>query len=63
MEEQLDMVGYCVKCRTKMDCIDDINYDTVRIDYYQCPNCKSQETVQYNPHSMELIKLEWVENR
>lgn len=41
-----------------MECIDDICYTTVRIDFEQCPKCHSKADIIYNSKN-EIAKVEW----
>lgn len=38
----------CVTCDNEMTCIDDINEDATRIDWFKCKNCNTEMEVQYD---------------
>lgn len=51
----------CFKCQSEMKCYDDINYDTIRIDFEKCPVCNSKAEIRYNIHDRNISKVIWTE--
>lgn len=50
----------CFKCQTEMECYDDVNYETERIDFERCPTCNSKADITYN-RDMSVSKVVWTE--
>ena len=47
----------CYICKEKeMKCIDDVNYETARIDWFECQNCGVKATVEYSPTDRSHVK-------
>lgn len=38
----------CLTCNTKMICVDDTNGAPIKIDWLECPKCKSSAEVTYD---------------
>lgn len=51
----------CFKCNTEMKCYDDINYETVRMDFEKCPKCNSKAEIIYNISTHTISKVIWRE--
>jgi Zn finger protein HypA/HybF involved in hydrogenase expression len=49
----------CFTCKTEMKCTDDINEETVRIDWLECPKCNSNAYVSYGNHGEYIEKVVW----
>ena len=33
----------CYTCKSIMKCVDDINTGFLKLEYYECPKCKSKQ--------------------
>lgn len=53
----------CFNCKTVMECYDDVNYVSVRIDWLECPKCESQAEIVYNTNDNSIKKLSWYINK
>lgn len=42
-----------------MKCIDDVNGAQVRIDWFECPKCKSQAQVNYGNRGEHIESVQW----
>lgn len=60
---ELKLIGYCVKCRKPMKCVDDMCTMFYSADYYECPDCGASEIVELDPNTCELLRMEWYENK
>lgn len=49
----------CLTCKTKMECYDDINYYSMRIDWLKCPKCDSKAEIHYDRNSEYIEKVTW----
>lgn len=51
----------CLTCKEKMECINDVNNVSVRIDWLECPKCKSTAQVEYevNGEHISIRKVLW----
>ena len=49
----------CLNCKTEMKCIDDVNEISVRIDWEECPVCKSQAEIIFDRNDMSIEKIIW----
>lgn len=49
----------CYTCKTKMECVDDINTEFLRIDWFKCPKCKSKAEVIYGNHGEYIKRVIW----
>lgn len=49
----------CVTCKTKMECIDDVNETHTRIDFVKCPKCGSTANIIYGDNGEYIKKVEW----
>lgn len=49
----------CVTCKTKMICVDDVNDMGARIDWLECPKCKSKAEIIYGERGKYIEKLVW----
>ena len=49
----------CYTCKSKMKCIDDVNTNQVRIDWYECDKCKSTATIVYGDNGKYIKDVEW----
>ena len=49
----------CITCKTVMKCIDDVNGASVRIDWLECPKCKSQAEVVFGQNGKYIEKVTW----
>ena len=46
----------CFTCGTEMKCVDDVNEISTRIDFVECPKCKSKADIVYENNNCEYIK-------
>ena len=49
----------CHTCKTIMECVDDVNEDTFRADFLECPKCNSKATVTFGNRGEYISKVEW----
>ena len=49
----------CHTCSTKMQCYDDVNDISTRLDFVKCPLCGSEATIQYGNNGEYIIRVEW----
>lgn len=45
----------CLTCHEKMICVNDVVEETTRLDFLECPKCKSSAEVAYNPKGTPYI--------
>jgi hypothetical protein len=43
-----------------MKCTDDVNQETVRIDWLECPKCGSKAEIRYYNHGECIEKAIWI---
>lgn len=53
----------CLKCNTQMDCVDDVVTTFLRVDWFECPVCKSKAEVHYDVKTMEMTNFNWKEGK
>ena len=53
------MAVKCLTCKTEMMCIDDVNDIGTRIDWVECPKCKSKAEIQYGNNGEYILKVIW----
>ncbi len=49
----------CLTCKTEMKCIDDVNEIHARIDFVECPKCKSKADIIYGNNGEYIKKVIW----
>ena len=49
----------CMTCKTEMECIDDVNNNEIRIDWLECPKCKSRAEVIFGNCGEYIKKVIW----
>ena len=49
----------CFTCKSKMKCTDDINEITTRIDFMECPKCKSTASIIYGENGKYINEVIW----
>lgn len=49
----------CFTCQSEMKNINDIVYESVRIDWYKCPKCNSIAQVELHPKGNYIEKVIW----
>lgn len=49
----------CITCKTEMKCIDDVNEISTRIDWLECPKCKSKAEVTFGSNGEYIEKVIW----
>lgn len=49
----------CLTCKTQMECKNDVNDETVRIDWEVCPKCGSKAEINYGNHGEYITKVIW----
>ena len=49
----------CFTCKTTMKCINDVVTETIRLDFKECPKCKSVATITMHPRKNYITKVEW----
>jgi hypothetical protein len=64
MEKKKKIQGHpsfldCIMCGTEMICTNDVNEEMYRIDFVDCPKCKSQATVIYEDRGKVVSRIEW----
>lgn len=47
----------CPRCRVQMICKNDVNDETVRIDWLECPWCGVKTTIEYKDHGKEIKRI------
>ena len=57
--EREGMAVKCLTCKTEMMCIDDVNDIGTRIDWVECPKCKSKAEIQYGNNGEYILKVIW----
>jgi Zn finger protein HypA/HybF involved in hydrogenase expression len=50
----------CITCKTKMKCVDDVNNIHTRIDWEECPKCKSKAEIIYGNNGEYINKIVWI---
>ena len=48
----------CFTCKVDMVCVDDVNFEGVRIDFMECPKCKSSADISYD-RNMNIKEINW----
>jgi DNA-directed RNA polymerase subunit RPC12/RpoP len=46
----------CMTCHERMVCVDDVVTQSLRLDFLECPKCKSRAEVEYNSYGTCYIK-------
>jgi Zn finger protein HypA/HybF involved in hydrogenase expression len=49
----------CLTCQTRMECYDDVNEVSARIDFVKCPKCGSLANIIYGHNGEYIYKVEW----
>ncbi len=49
----------CITCATTMKCVNDVNDISIRIDWVECPKCKSKAEIQYGNNGEFMSKVIW----
>ena len=49
----------CHTCKTEMKCVNDVNEEIARIDWLECPKCKSTAEVHFGNHGEYVEKIIW----
>jgi Zn finger protein HypA/HybF involved in hydrogenase expression len=49
----------CHTCKTQMKCTDDVNDQTVRVDWFECPKCHSTSEIHYGNNGEYIEKVIW----
>ena len=49
----------CYTCHEQMKCVDDVNEISIRIDWFECPKCKSKADVEYGQNGKYITKVTW----
>jgi DNA-directed RNA polymerase subunit RPC12/RpoP len=49
----------CLTCKTKMECTDDINDISTRIDWVECPKCGSTAEILYYENGKYIKQVLW----
>lgn len=49
----------CFTCKTEMECVDDVNQEHIRIDWFQCPKCGSKATMIYQGNRGYVTEVKW----
>lgn len=49
----------CFTCKTKMDCFNDVNDISIRIDWVKCPKCNSEAQIDYGQNGKYIEKVLW----
>jgi len=42
-----------------MKCVDDINMDILRVDFFSCGKCKSAAEVRYGKNGEYILTVNW----
>lgn len=50
----------CYTCKSKMKCVDDINMDILRVDFFSCEKCKSVAEVRYGNNGEYILTVNWM---
>lgn len=50
----------CFTCKSTMECVDDINVETCRIDWFKCPKCNSRAEVNYGGGGEYIKEVKWI---
>lgn len=46
----------CIVCESEMECVDDVNDISTRIDWMQCPVCGAKAEIEYTNVTYPCIK-------
>lgn len=49
----------CYTCKDKMKCVDDINQEMLRVDFFECTRCESVAEVTYGAHGKYILTVSW----
>jgi hypothetical protein len=49
----------CHTCKTRMECTSDVNEINIRIDWLECPKCKSTSEVHFGNNGEYIEKAIW----
>lgn len=49
----------CITCKETMKCVNDVNDISIRIDWLECPKCKSTAEVIYGANGKYITKVTW----
>lgn len=49
----------CLTCGTKMKCVNDVNEESARIDFVECPKCGSKADIIYHSRKGWIEKVNW----
>ncbi|MCX8129796.1 MAG: hypothetical protein N3I35_06820 [Clostridia bacterium] len=49
----------CFTCKTEMNCYDDVNEISKRIDFVECPKCHSKADIIYCNHGEYIESVNW----
>jgi Zn finger protein HypA/HybF involved in hydrogenase expression len=49
----------CLTCKTEMECKDDVNDVSTRIDWVVCPKCGSTAEITYGNNGEYIEKVFW----
>jgi Zn finger protein HypA/HybF involved in hydrogenase expression len=49
----------CFTCHTEMECYNDVNNISTRIDFVKCPKCGSEANIIYGNNGEYIKKVEW----
>ena len=49
----------CLTCNDLMVCYDDVNTETIRIDFVYCRRCGSEAVITYGDHGKYISKVTW----
>lgn len=47
----------CLTCKTQMECVDDVNEISTRIDWLECPKCGSKAEIQFGDRGKFIEKV------
>lgn len=53
------MIIKCYTCCEVMKCVDDINQEHLRVDWYNCPRCSSWAEVILDSKDYYVKSVEW----
>lgn len=49
----------CLNCKTEMNCVDAVNEIGVRIEFVECPKCKSRANIIYGNNGEYIKEVNW----
>lgn len=49
----------CLTCSTKMQCYNDVNDISTRIDWVKCPKCGSEAEIRYGENGKYITEVTW----